>query len=522
MNLINFFIEDNKSGYKSKPGWLKKNHPDLYYSIINNTTDDIPFQEKIYLYIHGLKNRPKCPECDEPVKFKNTLKRGYNKYCSIKCLNSSKYHKDKIKDNYQNKYGVDSHNQLLSVKTKKRETLLNKYGVTNPMKSPEIQNKYAISLENKYGVVNPMHIPEIIENKRNKIFCGEEKNIKRVINKHIENLTFVEHKDGNFKFMCNICNKIFTIDSNLLNSRYINDNKICLNCNPKKSYLTLPLLLINSFQDENIIINDRKLLEGREVDIYLPDHNLGIEINGLYWHSELFKDENYHINKTNDCENKDLLLLHIFEDEIKFKLNIVKSIINSKLNIFENKFFARKCEIKEIYNNNIIRNFLETNHLQGFVGSKVKIGLFYNDELLSLMTFGKKRIALGNKVKNNNEYEMLRFCNKLNTQVIGGASKLLKYFIKKYQPKSILTFADRRYGNGNLYKQLGFKFIENTKPNYYYFKVNEMVRHHRFKFRKDVLVRNGFNSNKTEREIMFELGYLRIYDSGNKKFIFQN
>jgi hypothetical protein len=166
----------------------------------------------------------------------------------------------------------------------------------------------------------------------------------------------------------------------------------------------------------------------------------------------------------------------------------------------------------------LVRDFLEANHIQGFVGSKVKIGLFYDNELVSLMTFGKKRVALGNKEQIEGEYEMLRFCNKLNTSVIGGASKLLSYFIKTYKPKSILSFANRRYSNGGLYEKLGFKHIGNTQPNYWYFKIHEYTLHYRFKFRKDVLVREGFDKNKTEHQIMAERGYFKIYDSGNMKF----
>jgi hypothetical protein len=183
-----------------------------------------------------------------------------------------------------------------------------------------------------------------------------------------------------------------------------------------------------------------------------------------------------------------------------------------------NKIFARKTEIREIDNNKLIRDFLETNHIQGFVGSSVKIGLFYNNDLVSIMTFGKKRLSMGNKLNINDEYEMLRFCNKLNTSVIGGASKLLKYFIKTYSPKSILTFADRRYSQGKLYEKLSFEFIGNTEPNYWYFKAHEYILHYRFKFRKDVLVKEGYDPTKTEQQIMAERDYNRIYDSGNMKF----
>ena len=124
-----------------------------------------------------------------------------------------------------------------------------------------------------------------------------------------------------------------------------------------------------------------------------------------------------------------------------------------------------------------------------------------------------------NSVSNiKGEFEMLRFCNKLNTNVIGGASKLFKYFLKTYNPSQITTYADRSYSNGNLYKQLGFGFIHKTQPNYYY--IIDNIRYHRFNFRKDKLIREGFDSNKTEHEIMLERKIYRIYDSGNLKFIY--
>ena len=114
---------------------------------------------------------------------------------------------------------------------------------------------------------------------------------------------------------------------------------------------------------------------------------------------------------------------------------------------------------------------------------------------------------------------MLRFCNILNTTVIGGASKLLKYFIKTYHPKQIISYADRRWSNGNLYEKLGFKFCYNTKPNYFYIKSTGGKRINRFSLRKDVLVRK-YNCpiEKTEHEFCNELGYYRVYDCGSKKY----
>jgi hypothetical protein len=192
-------------------------------------------------------------------------------------------------------------------------------------------------------------------------------------------------------------------------------------------------------------------------------------------------------------------------------------MILNKLGKTPRKIYGRKTEIKEITDNKLVRSFLNRNHLQGFVGAKVKLGLFFNDELVSLMTFGKRRVAMGKKSTNKDEYELLRFCNKLNTNVLGGASKLFNYFKNNYNPKEIATYADRSHSTGNLYKQLGFDFISKTIPNYYYYD-RHCNKFNRFNFRKDKLIREGFDSNKTEFEIMDERGYLRVYNSGNLKY----
>jgi hypothetical protein len=131
------------------------------------------------------------------------------------------------------------------------------------------------------------------------------------------------------------------------------------------------------------------------------------------------------------------------------------------------------------------------------------------------MTFGSLRKNLGSKSKEGS-YELLRFCNKLNTSVIGGASKLFKYFVKKYKPEQVISYALRDYSNGNLYKQLGFKLEYNTQPNYFYTDTNN--RFNRFQFRKDILVKEGYDPNKTEHQIMLERGYYRVYDTGSYKF----
>ena len=267
--------------------------------------------------------------------------------------------------------------------------------------------------------------------------------------------------------------------------------------------------------ESNVESSVNNIIPPKDIDIYIPSKKIGFEFDGLYWHSELHKDKNYHLNKTNGCESKDVRLIHVFEDEWLYKQDIVKSRIKNILGITENKIYARKCEIK-VVNSKESKCFLNENHIQGNVNSKVKLGLYYNDELVSLMTFGNLRKNLNQK-KGYDIYELLRFCNKLNTTVTGGASRLLKHFIKNYNPKEIISYADRRWSNGDLYEKLGFDFVHNSSVNYFYIINNK--RENRFNYRKDVLVKEGYDKGLTEHNIMLDRKIYRIYDCGTKKYI---
>lgn len=260
---------------------------------------------------------------------------------------------------------------------------------------------------------------------------------------------------------------------------------------------------------QDTIQRDRNLLDGEEIDIVVPSKRIGFEYNGLHWHSELTKDKNYHLQKTLKCNEKGYRLIHFFEDEWLHKKDIVKSIISSVLGGEINKIFARKCEIKEVGFNDS-RNFLDNNHLQGCCPSKCRYGLYFNGELVSLMAFGKSRHFVGNgKCK----WELLRFCNKINTVVIGGASKLLKHFIKKHNPEEIISYADRRWSNGDLYNKLNFKKYNESKPNYCYIRNNKRV--YRFNLRKSVLIKKyNCPPEMTEKEFCFQQKWYRIYDCG--------
>jgi very-short-patch-repair endonuclease len=257
---------------------------------------------------------------------------------------------------------------------------------------------------------------------------------------------------------------------------------------------------------------DRVLLGDKELDIVIPSKKITFEFNGLHWHSEQYLDKDYHLDKTERCESIGYTLIHIFEDEWVDKKEIVKSRVKNLLG-FSNKIYGRKCVVG-VVNSKDKKQFLEVNHIQGDCRSTINLGLYHKGELVSLMTFGKRPIL------NSHEWELIRFCNKLDTSVVGGASKLLKYFKVNHQPKEIVSYADRRWSQGKLYDNLGFTFVGNTKPNYFYL-INKK-RENRFKYQKHKLVLDGFDVNESEHTIMLGRGIYRIYDCGNKKYIYNN
>ena len=286
----------------------------------------------------------------------------------------------------------------------------------------------------------------------------------------------------------------------------------CKKCNSQTSKAEKEIAkFIKEYVD--IIESDRSVLGNLELDILIPSLNTAIEFNGLYWHSDKYKHNNYHLDKTKNCLAKGIKLIHIFEDEWRDKKEIVKSRLLNIIGKTETKIFARQCEVREL-ESKTVSQFLDDNHIQGKVGGKVRLGLYYKEELVSLMTFGNLRKALGSK-GTEQDFELLRFCNKLNTTVVGGASKLLKYFENNFDYKTIISYADRRWSEGNLYFNLGFELVSETKPNYFYTKGE--FRENRFKYRKSELKAHN-KENRTEKQLMEELGYSRIYDSGTLKF----
>jgi len=260
-----------------------------------------------------------------------------------------------------------------------------------------------------------------------------------------------------------------------------------------------------------------KNIISKELDIYFPDYNFAIEYNGSLWHSRgttfpnnFEKFENYHLlKKTKECEQNNIQLYHIFDYEYndEIKRDIWISMIRSKLGLSD-RIYARKCVIKEI-DTKTSKEFLNENHMQGGdVPNNLAFGLYYSNELVSLMTFGKSRF---NKKYG---YELLRFCNKKNFTVIGGASRLLKYFTKNYSG-SIISYANRRWSNGNLYEKIGFRKINESNPNYFYIKDGKIFSRNSFQKHKLKNKLENFNEDLSEVQNMMNNEYRQLFDCGN-------
>lgn len=256
---------------------------------------------------------------------------------------------------------------------------------------------------------------------------------------------------------------------------------------------------------------DRSILNGKELDAYFKDKKVAIEVNGMFWHSEeQGKDRDYHLQKTKGCEAQGIKLFHFFDSELVEKQDICESMINNALGN-TTKIYARNCEVSEISAKEA-REFCIENHIQGACIDKVRFGLFYDGELVSVMTFGKSRYD------KQYEWELLRFCSKVGLSIVGGASRLLNAFKLSYNPKSLISYGNRRWCNfkSNVYDALGFEYKKETLPNYFYVKDKKVYNRQNFQRHKlNKAFGYDFNPILTENEIMGLYGFSRVYDCGN-------
>lgn len=475
----------------------------------------------------------KCANSDEDVlnKMRTSQRNTYDeKYNGVHPMQTEAT-KQNLKDSLLKKYGVESYSKLDEYKNKVKstklknhgdenyinvekikQTVLSKYGVDNVMKLQNIKEKCKKTCISKYGVDHYSKSISSINNHHNLTYS------KILLFSNVVPLFSREEflgvtKNIQYKFKCNRCDSIISLD--------LKDGNIplCVNCDKLNTSLAQKEIydFIKKYVNENVILNDRNLIYPKEIDIYIPSLKIGIEYNSFYYHTEITGNKNklYHLRKLQSSLFKGINLIQIFENDWNDKKEIVQSILRNKLNSFDKKIYARKCVVKEI--DALESNqFLNQNHIQGKDHAGIRLGLYYNDELISLMTFVKSRYD--KKI----QYEMSRFCNKLNHLVVGGASKLFKHFIKNYNPKSIVSYSDRRFFNGDVYQKLNFTFTTNTSPCYFYIK--NKICYNRMTFQKHKLKKLlvDYNNDLTEWENMMQNGYDRIWDCGHSKWIWNS
>ncbi len=536
-------IEIIENIIKGSPNRLRdsyfiKNHKDVYNEIIDYTSDisDIKFSFKVWHWVNNISNYVTC-YCGVRVSPKMNWRDGYKEFCSNKCSANSESTRNKLKKTLNDRYGVDHYSKTDDYVQKVKKTSLEKWGVDNFSKTEEYLIKSKGTYLSKWGVDNFTKTKEYLEKSkktflekwgveyptqseeiRNKIKkTNSEKwgtshifmsNKYRIDNFKISNhLNYISYESGINTFKCD-CEKnhTFEISTDDYYGRTKSGNKLCTICYPISDLSSIKekMLLdyIRSIYSDEIITNWRNKYE---IDIYLPDLKLGFEFNGLYWHSDKFKDNNYHLNKTNYFKDRGIRIIHIWEDDWVYKNEIIKSQIKNWLGLTNKKIFARNCKIIEIKE---AKEFLDNNHIQGNDRSNIKIGLYHDYELLSIMTFNKTE---GRKKMKQDEWNLSRFCNKLDFNVVGGASKIIKYFINKHKPKRIISYADRDWSSGNLYYKLGFSLLYETNKDYKYIINNKRI--HKSRYRKSRL-----NTDTSESVYMSNLNISKIWDCGKTKF----
>ena len=481
--------------------------------------------KKTNLEKYGVEFSSQNPDFQKKIRETSKEKYGVDHFLSSKVII------DKRKENNLEKYGVECVLQRLDIKEKIKQTNLKKYGVKHNSQDPEIRKKMVKShketiekngeeINEKRRLTNierrnvdyPTQDIEVKKKSRNTSLKTFKKKVLNSISKL--GISLIDENELNYTsdlvhLKCNVCGREFT---NRWYNIQLGYGK-CPRCFPRNSPSHNEIENADFIKSLglNVEIGDYSLIKPYQLDLIVYEKKIAIEHNGLYWHR--LKDKDYHLNKTILCEKKGYRLIHIFEDEWMFKKEIVKHILKNILHKNDSiRIHGRKCEVKEI-NSKEKNEFLNKYHILGEDKSVIKLGAFFDKELVSVMTFSHGSISRG-KTKSDLDWELSRFCSDYNYRIPGIAGKLLEHFKRNYNWKEIYSYADRRWSEGDLYKKLGFEFVHQTPPDYWYLGKDMIRRIHRFALRK----RLDEPKDKTEWELRLEEGYSKIFDCGKIKF----
>jgi len=422
--------------------------------------------------------------------------------------------RDKIKQTFVKKYGCENPMQNTEVHKKAVQTLVKHHGVDNPMKSDTIRKKAQATCLTNHGVTNPMH-SSVIKSKCSftkqqavvhEMFFGNR--LGKTIVPLFTEKEFTSGKDKRYKFVCNTCNTEFT--------SYIQNGNIprCYTCHPilrGTSNIEKELFEFIKQLDDCAVQGTKSIIPPLELDIFSEKFKLAFEINGLYWHSEIGgnKTNTYHVHKTNECNKRNIQLVHIFEDEWVHKRLIIQNKIKSLFGSQQKSIGARQTNIHPI-SAAVAKRFLNDNHIQGYSSSRHYLGMFFDSDLISVLSFGQSRFQAG-------ELEIIRYCSTV--PITGGFQKFLKYIQTKFRISRIVTFADKRFsGTNNVYTRSNFKLISETTPSYFYTDYSQ--RFYRMQFQKHKLSRKLaiYKDTLSTWQNMQLNGYDRIWDCGNYKY----
>lgn len=509
----------------------------------------------IYCEMHSIEPK-RCRVCNEKLDVESFSK-GYSltkTWCSKSCMNSDSEVVNRRSKTMMDRYGVMNASQSETINEKRKLTFKKKYGGNSPFSSIDVVNAATNTLNEKYGGRGFASV-EILENikKTNKERFGNENAMSSsdISEKSIETKREKynwsekpERTDYGYPYKNDLGSEVMNLfnDKDRLAIEY-DKYGACglaniLGCNyqlvlhhvnrlgiekPKPKCIggSTEVFMRSIFDEFGIpyLTNTRpKFLDRKEIDFFFESKKLAVEINGNYWHS--FNplathigniDKKLHQTKHLVCLENGIKLIQFTDDEIYNKKDICVSMVKNSLGL-NKKIYARKTVIKELTNKEAF-SFCENNHLAGAVKSSISFGLFYENELVQVMTFSRTRFE-----DYDNGYEILRLCSKIGISVVGGASRLLKHFIDKFSPDIIVSYSDNRVGSGNVYLSLGFECMGLTSIGYEWF-VNG-VRQSRFKYQKHKLKSlENYIDTKTEDQIMFENGHRKLYNAGNRKWV---
>ena len=273
--------------------------------------------------------------------------------------------------------------------------------------------------------------------------------------------------------------------------------------------------LMGEFPDDDWEYSNRSIIAPHELDIVNNTKKIAIEYCGMYWHSEVSsgRKHNYHRDKFLGCKAKGYKLITIFDSDDMSKVKqLLLKLLGKTI-----KIGARKTKVKQL-KPRIALDFHKNHHLHGAIGAYYHYGLYHNDMLVMVASFGKNRFS------SSYEFECSRITSHSNYTVVGGVSKLINFFVKTENPKNIVTFSDLRFGEGDVYNYCGFERLQDTPPNYWYSKKYSPILFSRVKFQKHKLSSQleTYDPLKTEFENMLENNWDRIWDCGNAKYVFYN